>query len=63
MKKLLFLGLIIFVASCNTHKHCTTDTAKCEKACEKKCETASTKTCVKSCTSETKTTTKSCCKK
>ncbi len=62
MKKLILLGLIVFLGSCASHQHCAkTDAAKCEKACEKKCETASsTKTCTKSCT---KTETKSCCKK
>ena len=56
MKKLLILGLIVFMASCHSHKHCsTTDKVKCEKACEKKCETT------KSCTKTEKT--KSCCKK
>jgi hypothetical protein len=62
MKKLILLGLIVFMASCHSHKHCsTTDKAKCEKACEKKCETTNTKTCTKSCTKPEKT--KSCCKK
>lgn len=63
MKKLLLLfGLIVFMTSCHSHKHCTTtDADKCEKACEKKCETANTKTCTKSCTKTE--TTKSCCKK
>lgn len=58
MKKLFILGLIIFMTSCHSHKHCsTTDAAKYET----KCETANTKTCTKSCTKTE--TTKSCCKK
>ena len=61
MKKLFIIGLILFVTSCHSHKHCaTSDKTKCEKTCEKKCETSDKKTCAKSCTT---TTTESCCTK
>lgn len=53
MKKLIIIGLVLFISSCHTHKHCTTSESS-EKVCCNKSETK--KTCEKS-------ETKPCCTK
>lgn len=56
MKKLILLSLVVFLASCASHKECTHDKKDCQTKCEKKCEKTTDKTC-------TKTAQKSCCTK
>ena len=50
MKKIILLGLVVFLTSCASHKHCSHEKKSCDKSKE-------------SCKTEKTETKKSCCEK